>query len=232
MWTCDADGKEIHLALAYGIRTRFLCFFPTAATKCRPNYAEFFCCRLKIHFRWRRGQVAWGRPHYHVSIWMQMKNRFSINLLLRRPALKVDHREWWINFRFSVHFALITTSCCAARLRIRKKIYNLLSSHRLTGSQREASENETFSGSGPNFDAAIFHPQTFSRKLAFDFVSSPSQRELRVQKVFWQHPRSAFLIALCRWCEALKTFAVAVDANFAFRQKFRTILHKPYSHLN
>lgn len=226
MWTCDADGKEIHLALAYGIRTRFFASSRRQQRNAVLTTLSSFVLRLKIHFRWRRGreQVARGRPHYHVSIGLQMRNRFSINLLPRRPALKVDHRERWINFRFSLtRCGLITTSCCAAFVPRKKEEKSIISfsSHRLTGSRREASENETFSGSGPNFAAAIFHPQTFSGKSAADFVSSPSlsQREIRLAAA--RHPRSAFMCSVwsfknfccCGWHELCFSSKVQIPSH-------------------
>lgn len=173
------------------------CFFPTAATVFRPNYAEFhsFLLLLKIHFRfrWGREQVAWGLPHYHVSIWMQMKNRFSINLLPRRPTLKVEHRA--MNQLSSSQFSLIMTSCCAALHRKEEKSIISFSSHRLTGSQREASEKWNFFGVRTelwcgNFSSTTFSDVCFRLRVIHIFFSGVSKRELHLRTVFWSTVRT------------------------------------------
>lgn len=116
-----------------------------------------------------------------------------------------------------------------------KKIHNLLFIASVNRKSEGSGRNETFSGSGPNFDAAISHLQNFfsevcCRALCHPPLSLSHSESFVCQRSPGSRPSSTveiLLIALCSvW--SFKSFAVAVDTNFAFRWKFccKAILNK------
>lgn len=157
-----------------------------------------------------------------------MKNRFSINLLPRRPTPKVDHRERWINSRlYFPHFGLITASCCAALTRKKEeKSIISFSSHRLTGSQREAGEMKLFRGQDRTLMRQFLIRKLFLGSLLPSFVSSPSPflaaraSSANVLLAAVRRPRSKFFWLLCVRCEALKVLLLRLTRTLLFVGSF------------